>query len=242
VYWFGGAAGNYIPDSLLGTITVNGGALLINRAEPLYFANPAPTAIVNSGMLGGSGMFSGSVTIAAGGTLAPGAAIGSIGTLTVSNDLIIGGNLAMELDKSSSNDFVIVTGILTNSGTGILRVSNLGPPLAFGDTFTLFNKPVQNGGRLSIIGAGVLWANHLALDGGITAIGPSLDFTASQTNTLQLSWITNFGHFKLQMQSNSLTVGLSTNWVDYPGGDTNQITVPANPGTDILFFRLVPIP
>ena len=89
--------------------------------------------------------------------MAPG---GSIGTLTLGSSLTLGGNIRIELNKSlaQSNDFVAVTGLLTNSGAGIVTVTNLGPALTAGDSFKLFSQPVLNGAALTIASApGVVW-------------------------------------------------------------------------------------
>ena len=109
----------------------------------------------------------GPVTLDPGTTLAPGA---SVGTLTINSDLSIGGNLAIEVNKSlsPSNDLVVVSGLLTNTGTGTLTVANLGPALAVGDKFTLFSQPVVNGAALTVTGAGANWTNNLAVDGSIS--------------------------------------------------------------------------
>jgi polygalacturonase len=67
----------------------------------------------------------------------------------------------------------------------------------------------------------------------------NLDFQIS-ANQLQLSWPQDHLGWKLQIQTNNLTTGLSTNWVTVPGSTnvimTNFVIVPAN---DSVFFRLV---
>jgi fibronectin-binding autotransporter adhesin len=219
-----------------GATTVSNGTLIVNAD------NLTSSTHVYAGTLGGTGVFYGPVTLEAGATLAPGA---SVGTLTINNDLSIGGNLAMELNKSlsPSNDFVVVTGVLTNTGTGTLTVTKLGPNLAPGDKFTLFSQPLQNGAALTVTGGYVNWTNHLADDGSITALSllptPTLSFTQTGTN-LQFSWTAS--GFKLQAQTNSINVGISTNWADYPGGGTSPVTVPIVRTNPTVFFRLVSTP
>jgi hypothetical protein len=47
-----------------------------------------------------------------------------------------------------------------------------------------------------------------------------------------------FNGFKLQTQTNSLTVGLGTNWVDVVGGNTSGVSVPVT-ASPTAFFRLI---
>ncbi len=124
---------------------------------------------ISNGALGGTGIIVGPVKVEFGELLMPGA---SIGTLTISNDLNIGGDLLIEINKAGpqTNDLVIVSGVLTNSGTGTVTVTNEGAALVGGNSFKLFNKPVQGGSALTIApipGAGLTWSNRLALDGSI---------------------------------------------------------------------------
>ncbi len=222
-------------NTYFGTTTVSNGTLVINAD------NAAVSTIVYAGTLGGTGTFVGPVTLEAGTTLAPGA---SVGTMTINSDLSIGGNLAIEVNKSlsPSNDLVVVSGVLTNTGTGTLAVANLGPALAAGNKFTLFSQPVLNGAALTVKGSGAIWTNNLAVDGSISVIGfvaaPTLNFTQTG-NSLQFSWT---GDFKLQAQTNSLNVGISNNWANYPGGSPSPVTVPIDATKGTVFFRLVPTP
>lgn len=147
--------------SFYGTNAVNDGTLLINGSTG------GGSVIVTNGVLGGTGTVGGAVDLQAGGTLAPGA---SVGTLTINGDLTIAGNLAIEVNKSlaQSNDMAQVTGFLSNTGTGVVNVSNLGPSLQVGDTFYLFNQSVFGGSSLTITGGGATWNNNLETDGSIS--------------------------------------------------------------------------
>ena len=128
---------------------------------------------ISQGSLGGNGTLASAVTIASGATLAPGA--GGIGTLTINSNLTIVGNIAVDIDKTntpSTNDLVIVSGTLSNTGTGTVTVSNLGTnAVQVGDSFTLFSQPVTGGAALTVPpSAGVVWTNKLAINGSIQAI------------------------------------------------------------------------
>jgi autotransporter-associated beta strand protein len=222
-------------NTYTGPTTVSNGMLIINGNN----AAVSTTVYGTNGALGGTGTLAGAVTLNAGTTLAPGA---SVGTLTINNNLSIGGNLAIEVNKSlaQSNDLVVVTGVLANTGTGILTVKNLGPNIAPGDKFTLFSKPMVNGTALSITGARANWTNTLALDGSIRVLSiappPVLNSTRIG-NSLQFSWSDSYSTFKLQAQTNGTLVGLGTNWADYPGGSISPITVPILPVNN-TFYRL----
>jgi hypothetical protein len=67
--------------------------------------------------LEGAGTIGGPVTLESGGNLAPGA---SIGTLTISSNRTLAGNLFIEVNRSASpsNDWLVVTGTLTKADAG----------------------------------------------------------------------------------------------------------------------------
>jgi fibronectin-binding autotransporter adhesin len=225
-------------NNIFGSLIVSNGTLIVNSED---FS--ASVAIV-SGTLGGTGAFYGPVIFEAGTTLAPGDT--AIGTLTVNNALSIGGNVAVNVNKSltQSNDLVRVDlGSATKVGPGTLTVVNLGPTLAVGDKFTLFSLPVANGAALTVTGGSATWINNLEVDGSITVATvtapPTLNFTPAGNN-LQFSW--TGGGYKLQAQTNSLSVGISGNWGDYPGGGTSPVSVPVNVANGAVFFRLISTP
>jgi hypothetical protein len=70
---------------------------------------------------------------------------------------------------------------------------------------------------------------------------PMLIFTQTG-NSLQFSWNTTFGAFRLQAQTNDLSVGLSQDWFDYPGGGTSPVIVPLGATNGAVFFRLISTP
>jgi fibronectin-binding autotransporter adhesin len=241
LYLTGGATVtlNGINNTYSGSTTVSNGTLVVNST------NITSSTHVYVGGFGGAGMFSGPVTLESGTTLRPGAA-GAVGTLTVNNDFSFGGNVAIELNKSLSptSDRVVVSGVLTNTGTGTVTVLNVGPALQPGDTFTLFSQPLQNGAALTVTGSGATWVNNLAVNGTITAstvTRPTLGFSQTATN-MQFSWDTTLGNYKLQAQTNSVTVGISTNWADLTNGNISPITLPIVKTNGTVFFRLISPP
>lgn len=161
-----------------GNTVNNTGALFINNTTGSGTGTGSVT--INSGTLGGNGFISGAVTMNSTATLAPGPTASSVGTLTISNNLTISSNVIIAINKSlsPSNSSVFVTGTLANSGTGTLIVTNLGPTLAVGDTFQIFNQPLT-GNAMAISGGGVIWNNNLAVDGTISVAAVPIPFIAS---------------------------------------------------------------
>jgi len=91
-----------------------------------------------------------------------------------------------------------VSGTLANSGTGTVTVNNLGPALAPGDTFTLFNKAVTGGNALTITGGQTVWNNNLAVERNHLRCHAHRDHTRTAQsyslsgNSLTLSWPPNY--------------------------------------------------
>jgi hypothetical protein len=150
---------------------------------------------------------------------------------------------------SPSNDLVVVTGTLTNSGTGTVTLSNLGPALVAGDSFTLFSKPLANGGAMSLtttpaLTSGLVLSNRLALDGSVLVVS-STTYPSTPTNithsvsgnTLTLGWPLNYTGWLLQ--SNSVSVASSNSWFVVPGSSaTNSMSFTLDPAKKNVFYRL----
>jgi autotransporter-associated beta strand protein len=233
---------------LTGANTYAGGTTVVNGTLRVNGSLAAGAVTVQSGgTLGGAGTVNGPVTIQSGGTLAPG---DSIGTLAVNNNLTLIGNLFFKLNKSlsPSNDLVTVSGVLTNAGGGVLTVTNLGPALAAGDTFQLFNQALVNAGALTLSpatpGIRLRWGNNLAVNGSLSVVAVATNAVSiapsSSISNLILSWPADHTGWRLQAQTNPLTFGLGTNWADVSGvGSTNQRILPISQGNGSVFFRLV---
>jgi len=113
--------------------------------------------MVSGQTLKGNGVVNGNVTVSAGATIAPG--IDALGSLTVSNAVILSGSTIMELDPANgTNDVLKSTGSITYGGT--LNLSALSD-LAGGNTFKLFNATNYAGSFATITpaapGAGLAW-------------------------------------------------------------------------------------
>ncbi len=178
------------------------------------------------------------------------------GVLAVTNDLEMAGavNISLSRGNTPSSGKLMAQSFAIDS-TATLVITNTGAALADGDHFTLFNKAVNSNLFASVTlpatdptgTTNYVWQNDLAVDGTITLVSggvspinqnPPPIFTSFNGSTLSLSWPTNSGWI-LQMQTNSLSSGLSTNWVDVLGSQdmtSTNITVNANQPT--VFYRL----
>ena len=95
------------------------------------------------------------------------------------------------------------------------------------------------------------WKNNLAVDGTITLtngglitvnLNPTNIVTSfnSGTGVLTLSWPADHIGWQLQAQTNSATVGLSTNWVNVAGASaTNQVILTVDQTQGTVFYRMV---
>ena len=226
--------------------TVSAGTLIINNSTGSGTGSGVVT-VSSGGTLGGTGAIGGAVTVNAGGTISAGA---SIGTLTISNDLTLAGNVLVEVNRSASpsNDLIVVTGVLANTGTGTITVSNLGPALAIGNKFQIFSGAISAGNALTVTGGGANWTNNLAVDGSITVVSIAASvntntFTLGAVvsgNNLNLSWPPDRLGWKVQLQTNSLNTGLNGSWVTIPATATvTNYTVNINPANPTVFIRMV---
>lgn len=66
---------------------------------------------------------------------------------------------------------------------------------------------------------------------------PPLTYTHTG-NSLVITW--PYATYKLQAQTNSLAIGLTSTWHDYPGGDSAPVTVPISKGNASVFLKLSP--
>jgi len=246
------------PNTYTGNTTISNGTLAlsgsgaignsanikVNAGATLDVSAVAPYDIGASQTIAGNGSVNGSMQVD--GKISPG--LSGIGTLTFANDLTLNGNLLFELNKSlaQSNDFVVVAGVLTNTGTGTLTVSNLGPGLAVGDTFTLFSQPLSNGNALTIIApAGVTFTNNLAMNGSIQVLSAPSIIAPNPTNItfrvngnmLILTWPAD--HLGWIAQSNSVGLANANFWFDIAGSESaTSLTNSINHNLANLFYRL----
>lgn len=227
-------------------LTVNNGATLGFWS----FSGFAPwTLVLNGGstVLGSAGFsaWSGPVTLNGASTL--NASAGSLnidGTITGNGSIIKNGSLDVTL--SASNSYAGNTTV--NAGT----LSLAWPSLASASTVTIASNAVLNLNFAETNTVAVLVLNGVSQSAGvydattgapyITGSGalrvtssapPTLNFTNLGGGQLQFSWT---GGGTLQAQTNSISTGLGSTWVDYPG--SSPVTLTVDPAAGCVFFRV----
>jgi len=224
-------------NSYTGVTGVSGGTLLVNGV----LGNSA--VFVTNGILSGNGIIQGPVTVQPGGSLAPGT---SIGTLTISNSLSLSGNTIMELNApAGTNDYV--RGLTSATYGGTLTLSNVAGTITAANAFKLFSANTYAGAFVALSptspGADLAWnTNTLATDGTLRVVSTAPVTITNTTlgNLLTLSWPADHTGWRLQFQTNSLSVGLSTNWLEVTNStSTNLMSVTLETNTGCVFYRLV---
>jgi autotransporter-associated beta strand protein len=234
------------PDTLtLYGANTHSGATLVNAGTLVVSGSLIGLGVTatSGGVLAGTGTISSPVTVQTNAVLDPG--VGGVGLVTLSSTLNLqsGSLTRVDINKlSGTNDVVVVGGAVTYGGT--LLVTNVGGTLTAGDSFVLFNVAGSKSGNFTNLvidppPAG-LNATFNPTNGTLTfapavVASPTLSFTSVGGGILQFSWT---GSFKLQSQTNTLGVGLRTNWFDVPGGNASPVNVTNDASQGSLFFRL----
>ena len=243
-------ASTYTGSTIIsnGTLSIKGGGSIAGSPTIILNSNALLDVSASSFALGanqtlkGNGLVNGVITN--NGIISPGA---SIGTLTFSNSPALNGTLAMEINVTNgqTSDLLLLTSGALNYG-GALIVTNLGPILQVGDTFTLFSATSYTGGFTNIVlpplaGALVWNTNNLLVNGSISvgkaptvlnlvsSSNPSgyldtLAFTAAVTPT-NATGVVIFYNGATPISTNSLTLGIATSGSlnSLPRG-TNSVT------------------
>jgi autotransporter-associated beta strand protein len=228
-------------NTYTGGTTVSAGRLLVNNATGS--GTGSGSVMVDGGALGGTGTIAGAVTILAAGTIAPG---NSIGALTISNSLTLSGVTVMELNAATrTNDLVRGLTMVTYGGT--LALSNLSGTITASSAFKLFSANSYHGAFAALTpaipGPGLAWnTNTLATDGTlrVVSISPVMMSNNRSGNLLSFSWPADHVGWRLQVQTNSISVGLGTDWRNVPNSiATNEMSFVLDPTAACVFYRLV---
>jgi len=224
-----------------GGTTVSAGRLLVNTAAGS--GTGLGDVTVNGGTLSGTGTIAGAVAILPGGTLSPGT---SIGAMTINNSLTLSGVAVMELNAAArTNDLVRELTSVTYGG--ILTLSNLAGTITPSSAFKLFNANSYSGAFATLVplnpGPSLAWnTNTLTTDGTLRVVSttPVTMAKVISSGALTLSWPIDHTGWRLQVQTNSLSIGLSTNWSGVPNSlVTNRMIFTVDPAVGCVFYRLV---
>jgi autotransporter-associated beta strand protein len=233
-----------------GNTIVSGGTLSLSSGASIA---DSPNLILAGGAIFDVSQLSSPLTLGSGQTLS-----NNTSTAVLSGSLHTGSGTVSLTYSAGTPSFTIVTnGILTLSSSTVFKINNSGPALALGSYLIISTNGTDN----SIV-AGTAPSSVIVSGGGIAAgLAPSLSISNNElylgigtptvnpnptnivfsvtNNQLILSWPADHIGWQLQAQTNSLSVGLSTNWANVSGStSTNQIAVPINLANGSVFYRL----
>jgi len=229
-----------------GGTAINGGTLLINNATGSTGTGTNAVNINSGGTLGGTGFITGLVTNNAGGILSPGGVSG-VGKLTLSGNVtLLAGSTSTFLVNGTTavaSNSVAVGAAITYGG--VLNIVTNGT-FTSGQTFQLFSGTgATNASNFASIagspGAGLAFNFTNGVLSVVTAsVGPSGPATLTHSisgNNLLLSWPAGQG-WRLQMQTNSLSTGLNTNWIYISDGTLSSTNITVDNTKPTVFYRL----
>ena len=259
--------GNIVDALTNGTrktsLTLTGGGVLTLRSNNTFSGE---TIIANGTLaLTGVGAIPNTVTInqsagttldvsgRPGGSMTLGATqkLKGTGAFNVLGSLVNNGTIELKINKSGatlSNDSIQGLTQITYGGT--LNLIASGDVLTTGDSFKLFTATTYAGAFAAITpsvpSTGLSWDTSTLTTDGTLRIksGPNetpTDIVATVSgNVLTLAWPEDHIGFRLQAQTNSINIGLSTNWFDVAGSSsTNRIDANLNTSHGTVFYRLV---
>jgi autotransporter-associated beta strand protein len=247
-----------------GTNTFTGNLLLPTGVLALTntgSVSAAANIALQGGVLDASGRADGALTVGANQTLSGlGTVIGNLyvptnaflspgsatGLLTNIGNAILAGTTTMTIAKTNgatSCSTLGVSGGLRLGGT--LNATFTGSGLTNGDKFQLFSSAIISSNFTTVsLPSVATWTDNTSVDGSIVVLSvnteptnrPSLNWAYSGSS-LSLSWPLSYTSYKLQEQTNSIGVGLSTNWITVPTTN-NTISISVDTHNPSVFYRL----
>jgi autotransporter-associated beta strand protein len=234
-------------NSYTGNTLVSGGALALSGQGSIISTN----IVVAGGATLDVSKLSSTFVLGSSQTLS-----NSLSTATIAGSANSGSGTISLGYAPGTPSFDVTNGTLTLSAATVLKINNTGPALGMG-TYTLIG--VDDAGMV----AGATPSSYVVTGGGVQGtFRPTLIISSSNTldlvvgaavnsnptnilfgttnSQLYLTWPPDHTGWTLQAQTNSLAVGISTNWVNVAGSTgTNQIVVPINLTNGSVFYRLV---
>jgi hypothetical protein len=226
-------------ETYTGPTTISNATLLVNGQ-----IGAGAVTVATNATLGGTGTITGPVTIMNSGTLAAGDQ--AVGALTINSSLTFGAastNRVLVNGTANTASLVVANSVTYN---GILFATNISGTLSAGDSFTICNAASHSGNFSAIAGSpgyGLSWsfnpANGVLSVVAIATNPTNITFSISGGN-LNLSWPSDHLGWYLQVQTNSVAKGISTNWVTVPNsGSVDSTNFPIVPSNGTVFYRLM---
>lgn len=191
--------------------------------------------------LGGDGTVRGGVDASGGGVIAPGF---SIGTLTVTNGVTLGGGAIMEVNRAGFLADKLIAPTIAFNGTLTLR--NVGAGLQVGDTFDLFDG-VLSGAFATVSGGYYTWnTDNLAINGTVSVAAvlphPTLSITTTATDITLTAASGIPGGQLAVVTSTDVSVPLDA-WTVvqadvFDGAGNYTTTIPLEPGTPQRYYAI----
>lgn len=247
-------------------VQVNSGATLDLSATPAYNFGTVQTNQTMAGNGTVVGPATGNLNFNAGGTLAIGLPTTNGLPDTNTFTLTINGNVVF---SPGSTNYVVANKTSAGAGAvpadqlggpasltlgGTVVVTNYGgEPFVGGDSLALFSATaISTNSGFNIVpatpGPNLAWNISTIPVDGTLRVASTLVVNPNPTNIvfsvtgnqMTLSWPTDHTGWELEIQTNSLSVGISTNWVPDPASTTvDSITIPINLTNGTVFYRLV---
>jgi hypothetical protein len=226
----GGSLNLQGANTYAGTTTVTNALLSVNNAAGSG-TGAGNVVVQNNATLAGNGTIAGSVSVLAGGALAVG---NTNDSLTLSHNLTLnaGSTTRLQILHAPLNNSSVSAGNTITFG-GTLVVTNLGGPIARGDTFTLLSAPNLTGNFAALVlpglTNGLVWdTNSLLTSGTLTAVAvtnpviTSFTFSNGQFNVTGSGGVA--GSYYYILTTTNLATPL-TNWIAVA---TNQFNAAGN--------------
>jgi hypothetical protein len=127
----------------------------------------------------------------------------------------------------SNNNTIIASGTTNDSAPNVVSLSVPASSLSAGPLDLVMTNAI--GTNITVITL-------------VSPINPNPTNIVTQVTSggLSLSWPADHTGWQLQAQTNSASVGLSSNWVNVTGStSTNQVVIPVNPNNGTVFYRLM---
>ena len=252
-----GGAGIGVMSVSNGTVVVNslglglvGGGAITNTSGTLNLSSNA-TLVVSSGITIGTGTLGGTLSVSSSTVKVLNGTIGTpIAPLTMLN--LDGATVQLKVNGTASAAVVVATTITTNAPTtiNIGSIANVSGPVQIPLISYTLATGVDPYGALTLgtvpSGYNATLVDNTGNSSVDLSIAPSVNTaptnitTVVSGNLLTLSWPADHTGWRLQVQTNSLSTGLHTNWVDVAGSTTvNSVNATLDPANGTVFYRMV---